>query len=78
MSGAVTAQICALLSEAHAVPVVHHDLKPGNIMVADDGTVKALDDVIDPAAGTLGEESAQLVELRLLRANALAINGDAR
>ena len=42
-AAAVTAQICAVLSEAHAVPVVHRDLKPGNIMVADDGTVKVLD-----------------------------------
>lgn len=40
---AVAAQVCAALAEAHAVPVVHRDLKPGNIMVADDGTVKVLD-----------------------------------
>lgn len=40
---AVAAQVCAVLSEAHAVPVVHRDLKPGNVMVADDGTVKVLD-----------------------------------
>lgn len=42
-AAAVAAQICAVLSQAHAVPVVHRDLKPGNIMVADDGTVKVLD-----------------------------------
>ncbi|WP_017611997.1 serine/threonine-protein kinase [Nocardiopsis salina] len=42
-AAAVAAQICAVLSEAHAVPVVHRDLKPGNVMVADDGTVKVLD-----------------------------------
>ncbi|GAB3699800.1 serine/threonine-protein kinase [Nocardiopsis oceani] len=40
---AVAAQICSALSHAHAVPVVHRDLKPGNVMVADDGTVKVLD-----------------------------------
>jgi hypothetical protein len=34
--------------------------------------------VIDPAAAALGTESAHVVELRLLRANALAISGDAR
>jgi serine/threonine protein kinase len=42
-AAAVAAQVCAVLSDAHAVPVVHRDLKPGNIMVADDGTVKVLD-----------------------------------
>ncbi|MDT0330018.1 serine/threonine-protein kinase [Nocardiopsis lambiniae] len=40
---AVAAQMCAALSYAHAVPVVHRDLKPGNVMIADDGTVKVLD-----------------------------------
>ncbi|MFB8766136.1 serine/threonine-protein kinase [Nocardiopsis alba] len=42
-AAAVAAQICSALSHAHAVPVVHRDLKPGNVMVADDGTVKVLD-----------------------------------
>ncbi|MEE2038770.1 protein kinase [Nocardiopsis sp. CT-R113] len=42
-AASVAAQVCAVLSQAHAVPVVHRDLKPGNIMVADDGTVKVLD-----------------------------------
>ncbi|WP_079084871.1 serine/threonine-protein kinase [Streptomyces dysideae] len=40
---AIAAQICTVLSHAHAVPVVHRDLKPGNVMVAEDGTVKVLD-----------------------------------
>ena len=39
----VAAQICAVLSHAHAVPVVHRDLKPGNVMVATDGAAKVLD-----------------------------------
>lgn len=42
-AASVAAQVCSVLSQAHAVPVVHRDLKPGNIMVADDGTVKVLD-----------------------------------
>ncbi|MEV6804984.1 serine/threonine-protein kinase [Streptomyces sp. NPDC051132] len=40
---AVAAQAATVLSYAHDVPVVHRDLKPGNILVARDGTVKVLD-----------------------------------
>ncbi|SEG25919.1 Serine/threonine protein kinase [Thermomonospora echinospora] len=40
---AMGAQISTVLSHAHAVPVVHRDLKPDNVLVAPDGTVKVLD-----------------------------------
>ena len=40
---AIAAQIATVLSYAHAVPVVHRDLKPRNIMIAQDGSVKVLD-----------------------------------
>ncbi|MDT0397225.1 serine/threonine-protein kinase [Streptomyces sp. DSM 41636] len=40
---AVAAQVATVLSYAHDVPVVHRDLKPGNILVSRDGTVKVLD-----------------------------------
>ncbi|MET9433786.1 serine/threonine-protein kinase [Streptomyces sp. NPDC006551] len=40
---AAAAQVATVLSYAHDVPVVHRDLKPGNILVARDGTVKVLD-----------------------------------
>ncbi|MCX4095298.1 protein kinase domain-containing protein [Nocardia sp. alder85J] len=40
---AVAAQIATALSYAHAVPVVHRDLKPDNILVTPDGTVKIID-----------------------------------
>ncbi|MFF3201746.1 protein kinase [Streptomyces sp. NPDC002962] len=40
---AVAAQVATVLSYAHDVPAVHRDLKPGNILVARDGTVKVLD-----------------------------------
>lgn len=39
----IAAQIAAVLSHAHAVPAVHRDLKPGNVILTPDGTVKVLD-----------------------------------
>lgn len=42
-AAAVAAQVATVLSYAHEVPVIHHYLKPGNILVARDGTVKVLD-----------------------------------
>ncbi|WP_433340621.1 serine/threonine-protein kinase [Streptomyces sp. CA-253872] len=42
-AAAVAAQVATVLSHAHDVPAVHRDLKPGNVLVARDGTVKVLD-----------------------------------
>jgi len=42
-AAAMAAQISTVLSHAHAVPVVHRDLKPDNVLVTDGGTVKVLD-----------------------------------
>ena len=36
-------QIAAALEAAHTAGVIHHDLKPGNIMVTPEGTVKVVD-----------------------------------
>lgn len=42
-AAAVVAQVATVLSYAHEVPAIHRDLKPGNILVTPDGTVKVLD-----------------------------------
>ncbi|MEU4477731.1 protein kinase [Micromonospora sp. NPDC023966] len=42
-AAALAAQICTVLSHAHAIPVVHRDLKPDNVLITDAGTVKVLD-----------------------------------
>lgn len=39
----VAAQLCAVLASVHAVPIIHHGLKPRNVMVKPDGTLTVLD-----------------------------------
>ena len=36
-------KVCAAVEYAHEQDVIHHDLKPSNILIADDGTPKLLD-----------------------------------
>ncbi|MFE0458427.1 protein kinase [Kitasatospora sp. NPDC058965] len=40
---AVAAQLCPVLAAVHAMPAVHRDLKPRNLMVRPDGTLVVLD-----------------------------------
>src|SRR5579884_2150404 len=49
----IGAQICTGLDYAHTRGVVHRDVKPANIMLAGDGTVKIMDFGIAKAEGGL-------------------------
>lgn len=42
-AAAIAAQVCAVLTAAHAASLVHRDLKPGNLMLGPDGVVRVLD-----------------------------------
>ncbi|SNR46953.1 Protein kinase domain-containing protein [Haloechinothrix alba] len=42
-AAAIAAQTCSVLSATHCAYLVHRDLKPGNLMLESDGTVKVLD-----------------------------------
>ncbi|MBX6382197.1 MAG: serine/threonine protein kinase [Microbispora sp.] len=42
-AAAIAAQACAVLAAAHELSICHRDLKPNNLMLCPDGSVKVLD-----------------------------------
>lgn len=52
-------QVCGAVQYAHRCMVVHRDLKPGNILVTGDGTVKLLDFGIAKVLGNEGDDSGE-------------------
>jgi hypothetical protein len=56
-------QVCEAVTYAHGRLVIHRDLKPGNILVTEDGQVRLLDFGIARLAGADGATATALTEL---------------
>ncbi len=57
----IGAQVAAALVNAHEAGVIHRDVKPGNILIADDGIAKITDFGISRAAGDITVTSTGLL-----------------
>ena len=58
----IAAQVAEALDYAHAQGIVHRDVKPANILIADDGRVKVADFGIAKAASTVFGSNAELTQ----------------